>query len=121
MTASSAAGTTIGATRPIGRTAQSTGMNTVASPRSCWKISLAYSPPLGPAGFSRRALTIACSSPSAPCHQGKRSGRSTTSRMPMAGVAGTVRCSIGSRVSGRSMRFRSELTASRVRASSVSK
>ena len=41
MIASSAAGTFNGTTRPIGRALPSTGMKTVAWPRSCWKISLA--------------------------------------------------------------------------------
>ena len=40
--ASSAAGTATGVTRPMARTVPSTGMNTVASPRSCWNSSLAY-------------------------------------------------------------------------------
>jgi hypothetical protein len=49
----------------------SSGMNTVASPRSCWNKSLAYTPPLAPVWLRPCAWTVACNSPRVPFPPGE--------------------------------------------------
>ena len=112
--ASSAAGTMTGVTRPMARTLPATGTKTVASPRSCWNSSLAYTPPLGPVACRPCARTVACSSPRAPCHHGRMSGWLTTAVMPAARTAGTLRCSITGASRGGCSRLRSDSTAALV-------